>query len=131
MTNSVNFDSFFTEKTVDNNGVACCDINAGLANLYKYINTQLPNVQEEQLYLVRNHEIAYPDLVAYNSILGSQQYWWWILILNRLCDPLSELNENWVYAINSLSTINSIISGSNVAHESSVEERIGTVVELN
>ena len=129
--NDVNFDSFFKEMIVDNNGISVVDLNTGLDNLYKYFNENAWSLEEVQQYLVTEFEEGYPDLVAVNSVLGSQRYWWWLLLLNRLEDPFEDIKQNWVYAINSQDQISSFIQGSNNVDQSKTGGRIGSVVELN
>jgi hypothetical protein len=98
---SINLDSFFSKQTIDNNGNTCTDINLGLDKLFANFNYFELNIKEEQRYLVSEYEENYPDLVAMHSILQSQEYWWWILLMNSLEDPLSDIKSNWVYSINS------------------------------
>ena len=131
MANDINFDSFFDEKITDNNGIPSTDINAGLNNLHKYFNEVANNLYPIQNYLVAEHEEGYPDLVAKNSMLGAAQYWWCLLLLNRLDDPFEDIKENFVYSINSHEQINNIIEGSNNANDNEDNSRIGTVIELN
>ena len=129
--NAINFDSFFKDIIVDNNGIAVVDLNEGIDNLYKYFNENAWSLEQVQQYLVTEFEEGYPDLVAVNSVLSNQQYWWWILLLNRLEDPLEDIKQNWVYAINSQEEISSFIQGSNNVDQSKTGSRIGSVVELN
>lgn len=128
--NSTNFDSFFQEMILDNNGIAVTDINAGLVNLFKTFNEEADNFSEVERYLVGEFEEGYPDLVAKNSNLANIKYWWWICLLNRLENPMTDIRANWVYAINSPATINSFINKSNQIMSTS-NRRIGTIVELN
>lgn len=132
MTNSVSFDSFFTEIITDNNGISGTDINAGLKNLYEFFNENANSLEEVQNYLVGEIEEGYPDLVAKRSVLGSQDYWWWILLLNRLDNPLEDIKYNWVYSINSSEQINNFIENSNNNNnETKADSRLGSIVELN
>ena len=128
--NATNFDSFFQETILDNNGVAVTDINAGLINLFKTFNEEADNFSEVERYLVGEFEDGYPDLVAKNSNLANTKYWWWICLLNRLENPMTDIRANWIYAINSPATINSFINKSNQIMSIS-NRRIGTIVELN
>ncbi len=128
--NATNFDSFFQEMILDNNGIAVTDINAGLVNLFKTFNEEADNLSEVERYLVGEFEEGYPDLVAKNSNLANTKYWWWICLLNRLENPMTDIRANWVYAINSPATINSFINKSNQIMSTS-NRRIGTIVELN
>jgi len=128
--NATNFDSFFQEMILDNNGIAVTDINAGLVNLFKTFNEEADNFSEVERYLVGEFEEGYPDLVAKNSNLANTKYWWWICLLNRLENPMTDIRANWVYAINSPATINSFINKSNQIMSTS-NRRIGTIVELN
>ena len=68
MTNTIKYDSFFSEKTVDNNGRECCDVNTGLKKLYYALNNEWYNFGELQRYLVSGDEDGYPELVAKHSI---------------------------------------------------------------
>lgn len=129
MTNTIKYDSFFSEKTVDNNGRECCDVNTGLKKLYYALNNEWYNFGEMQRYLVSGDEDSYPELVAKHSILGSQEYWWWVLFMNRLDDPLTAIKENWIYSINSTDQISSFITETNTL-ENKVESDIGKVITI-
>ena len=131
MANDVNYDSFFTETITDPNGVAVCDINVGLNNLYKYFNEAADQFNTTQRYFVPEHEEGYPDLIAARSVLGSQVFWWWVLLLNRQDDAFEGLKQNWVYSIADGTQVSSFIQDSTSAEEASSDERIGTVIELN
>lgn len=131
MTNTVRLNSFFSKQITDNNGKTCSDINAGLVNLFGFLNESTINLETSQRYLVSEYEDGYPDLVAKNSNFGSEDYWWWLLILNRLEDPLTEIRYNWVYGIKSAEQVNSLIESSNTNNDNSSDSRLGTVVELN
>ena len=131
MTNSVNYDSYFSETITDPKGVSVCDINAGLNNLYKYFNENYTQFEQVQRYFVPEQEAGYPDLIAYKSALGSQVYWWWVLLLNRQDDGLEGIQSNWVYSINSPTQIDTFIQNSTTADEAANDDRIGSIVELN
>ena len=98
--NDISFDSFFQERIVDNNGISVTDINRGLVNLFKNYNEQADNFTEVERYLVGEFEEGYPDLVAKNSNLRNTKYWWWVLLLNNLENPMTDIRANWIYAIN-------------------------------
>lgn len=130
--NNTSFDSYFQETILDNNGIAVCDINAGLVNLFKTFNDNANSFSEVERYLVGEVEEGYPDLIAKLSTLNDEKYWWWILLLNRLEDPFTDLKVNWLYSINSPEQINDFIDISNTEVSTySRNERIGTVIELN
>lgn len=129
--NDTNFDSFFQERILDNNGVSVTDINAGLVNLFTKFNNEADSFAESQRYLVSEFEEGYPDLVAMHSLLADQQYWWWILLLNRLEDPMTDLKPNWIYSINDTNQIDDFINKSNDTGNSDANKRIGSIVELN
>ena len=131
MANSINYDSFFTETIIDPNGVTVCDMNAGLDNLYKYFNDYADRFDTAQRYVVPEHEEGYPDLIAARSILGSQDFWWWVLLLNRQDDAFEGLKQNWVYSIATGTQVETFIQDSTTAEEASSDNRIGTVIELN
>jgi hypothetical protein len=131
MANNVNFDSYFTDRIVDPKGVSICDMNMGLNNLYKYFVETKNNFSTTQRYLVPEQDDGYPDAVAYKSILGSQAFWWWVLLINEQDDGLEGIKENWAYSIVDGEQINSFIQDSTSADEASTDERIGTVIELN
>ena len=131
MANSINYDSFFTKTVVDPNGVTVCDMNAGLDNLYKYFNDYADRFDTAQRYFVPEHEEGYPDLIAARSILGSQDFWWWVLLLNRQDDAFEGLKQNWVYSIATGTQVETFIQDSTTAKEASSDDRIGTVIELN
>lgn len=129
--NDIHLDSFFQQKIVDNNGISVTDINAGLINLFSKFNDEANNFQESEMYLISEFEENYPDLIAKHSILGDQRYWWWILLLNRLEDPMVDLKVNWKYAINDGSQIDDFINKTNETGDSNKNNRIGKIVELN
>lgn len=129
--NSISFDSFFSETIRDNNGKTVTDVNAGLVNLYSFFNDIAPLLSPKEGYLVSEFEQGFPDLVAKNCYLGNQDYWWWILLLNRLDNPFEDIKTNYVYSINDNNTIGKIISDSNVTKEQQTTSRVGSIVELN
>lgn len=131
MANDVNYDSYFKDTIVDPNGVTVCDMNSGLNNLYKYFNEVADQFVTSQRYFVPEHEEGYPDLIAARSILGSQVFWWWVLLLNRQDDAFEGLKQNWVYSIANGTQVSSFIQSSTSAEEASTDDRIGTVIELN
>ena len=131
MANDVNYDSYFKDTIVDPNGVTVCDMNSGLNNLYKYFNEVADQFVTSQRYFVPEHEEGYPDLIAARSILGSQVFWWWVLLLNRQDDAFEGLKQNWVYSIANGTQVSSFIQSSTSAEEASTDNRIGTVIELN
>ena len=131
MANDINYDSYFQDTIVDPNGITVCDMNAGLNNLYKYFNEVADQFTTSQRYFVPEQEEGYPDLIAARSILGSQAFWWWVLLLNRQDDAFEGLKQNWVYSIANGTQVSSFIQDSTSAEEASSDERIGTVIELN
>jgi len=128
--NNKSFSSFFQETTVDNNGIAVTDINVGLVNLFKKYNEYKDNFDEKQGYLVAEFEDGYPDLVAHNSILEDQTYWWWICLLNDLDNPMTDIRANWIYTINDSTEIETFVNTTNQQNRES-SGRIGSVLELN
>ena len=105
-------------------------MNAGLKNLYQSLNDNWYNFGEVQRYLVSQDEEGFPELVAKHSVLGSTEFWWWILFLNRLDDPLTAIKENWVYSINSKNQITSFITETNTI-ENKTESEIGKVIKIS
>lgn len=128
--NDIEFDSFFQERIVDHNGISVTDINAGLRNLFTSFNEYADEFTDEERYFVNDIDAGYPDLIAKKSILSSQKYWWWITLINRLENPMSDFKANWVYSIVNVNQISSFINKTNETTESS-NSRIGKVVELN
>lgn len=129
--NDISLDSFFQDRILDNNGVSVTDINLGLNNLFKYFNMQEPNMEETQRYLVKEFEDGFPDLVAKKSIMQDQCYWWWLLLANRLENPMTDIKTGVIYSILSLNDINDFVNSSNQSVESGNNSRLGTLVELN
>lgn len=129
--NNISFSSFFQEIIIDNNGIPVTDINAGLQNLFANFNENADNFLDEQRFFVSENEEGFPDLVAYLSILGDQNYWWWVLLLNRLENPFLDIKANWIYSINSEAQIQQFIKLTNETNSSRSTNRIGKVVELN
>lgn len=128
--NDISLDSFFQDRIVDPNGVSVTDINAGLRNLFYNFNEYENNFTPDEKYFVSEIEEGYPDLVAKRSILGNQDYWWWITLLNRLENPMTDFKTNWVYSINNYTQISDFINTTN-EETSSNSSRLGKVVELN
>lgn len=128
--NDISLDSFFQDRIVDPNGVSVTDINAGLRNLFYNFNEYENNFTPDEKYFVSEIEEGYPDLVAKRSILGNQDYWWWITLLNRLENPMTDFKTNWVYSINNYTQISDFINTTN-EKTSSNSSRLGKVVELN
>lgn len=131
MANDINYDSYFTDKIVDPRGVSVCDINVGLNNLYKYFVENKNQFSTTQRYLVPEQDAGYPEAVAYKSVLGSQAFWWWVLLINEQDDGLEGIKKNWAYSIVDNNQIGTFIQNSTSADEASNDERIGTVIELN
>ena len=127
--NDISLDSFFQDRIVDPNGVSVTDINAGLRNLFYNFNEYENNFTPDEKYFVSEIEEGYPDLVAKRSILGNQDYWWWITLLNRLENPMTDFKTNWVYSINNYTQISDFINTTN-EETSSNSSRLGKVVEL-
>lgn len=128
---SVNMDSFFPDVIVDQNGVAVTDINAGLETLFRMFNEEAPKYTESQNYLVKDFEEAYPELVAKNSIMANEAYWWWLLLVNRIENPFVEIAKFWVLSILNTNDINSLIETGNTIVENKNNQRIGNIIELN
>lgn len=129
MANTTKYNSFFSEMTIDNNGKPCSDVNVGLKKLYRALNDNWYSFGDMQRYLVAEYEEGHPDLVARNSIMGSQEFWWWFLFLNRLGNPLEDCRENWIYSINSTAQISNFITQTNTV-ETSTSSVIGTTVKV-
>lgn len=128
--NDISLDSFFQDRIVDPNGISVTDINAGLRNLFYNFNEYENNFTPDEKYFVSDIEEGYPDLVAKKSILENQDYWWWITLLNRLENPMTDFKTNWVYSINSHTQISDFINTTN-EETSSNSSRLGKIVELN
>lgn len=122
-------ESYFPTVLKDNNGNPASDINEGLMNLFIPIREN--GISYSQEYLVSDFEEGYPDLVARDSQLKDSDYWWWILLMNGLTDPLVGIKANWVYGIMSISSIDSLVADINNSQNSATDERIGEIVELN
>ncbi len=128
--NDTSFSSFFQDRTLDNNGISVTDINAGLRNLFYKFNENANDFNPTERFFVSDIEEGYPDLIAKKSILGDQEFWWWVLLLNRLENPMTDIKTNWVYSINDEEQIIDFINTTN-ENNSSNNSRIGRVVELN
>lgn len=128
--NDISLHSFFQDRILDNNNISVTDINAGLCNLFYKFNENADNFNPTERFFVSDIEEGYPDLVAKKSILGDQEFWWWILLLNRLENPMTDIKTNWVYSINDEEQIIDFINTTN-ENNSSNNSRIGKVVELN
>lgn len=131
MAHSTALDSYFTETIVDDKGVSVCDMNAGINELFKYFNENFDSFELAQRYFVPEQEEGYPDLIASKCAYGSQNLWWWVLMLNRLDDSFEGIKKNWVYSIVQPEQIGEFIQNSTAATEASTDDRIGSVIELN
>lgn len=132
MTKSIEFNSFFSDVLVDNNGNNCSDINKGLDELFDFYNQCADNFYAQQRYLVKEDEDGYPDLVAHRSLLKSEKFWWWICFLNKVEDPIGEFGANWVYSIPSANQIADFIYASDENDDKTARDSmIGQLVSLN
>lgn len=129
--NDIYFDSFFQKRIVDPNGISVTDINAGLRNLFYMFNEQSDSLDAIEKFFVTDIEAGYPDLIAKKSSLGSQHYWWWITMLNRLENPMTDFKTNWIYSINDSGQISLFINQTNENGSSNNNTRIGKTIELN
>ena len=129
MKESTSFQSFFNTTVVDNNGKSITDIHAGLENLTAPLRDA--DISPTQLYLTAEYEEGYPDVVANNSNLGSYSYWFWLLLINGLTDPLTQIKREWVYSITDSNQIDNFVSEINSNVSTSEQDRIGETVELN
>lgn len=131
MAHSTALDSFFTKTIIDDKGVSVCDMNEGINELFKYFNENFDQFELAQRYFVPDQEEGYPDLIASKCLYGSQDLWWWVLMLNRLDDSFEGIKKNWVYSIVKPEQIGTFIQDSTAATEASTDDRIGSVIELN
>lgn len=131
--NNTAFDSFFQKRILDNNGISVTDINAGLMNLFaKFNEEEATTFFEVERRLCSELEDGYPDVIALRSSLGNQGYWWWLLLLNRLENPFTDIKTNWIYSINSPLQISNFIDATNNSNNNSItNDRYGSIVELN
>lgn len=53
---------------------------------------------------IQEAEEAAPDLISFQEY-GDEQYWWLILLINKIQDPINELTPGTVLAIPSLKDI--------------------------
>ena len=129
--NDIRFNSFFQDRIVDPNGISVTDINAGLRNLLYNLNEEAEQFTPSEKFFVTEIEAGYPDLIAKKSELNNQAFWWWITVLNRLENPMTDFKENWLYSIVDYSQIQNFINQTNENVSSNNSSRIGKVVELN
>ena len=129
--NDIRFNSFFQDRIVDPNGISVTDINAGLRNLFYNLNEEAEQFTPSEKFFVTEIEAGYPDLIAKKSELNNQAFWWWITVLNRLENPMTDFKENWLYSIVDYSQIQNFINQTNENVSSNNSNRIGKVVELN
>lgn len=129
--NDIRFNSFFQDRIVDPNGISVTDINAGLRNLFYNLNEEAEQFTPSEKFFVTEIEAGYPDLIAKKSELNNQAFWWWITVLNRLENPMTDFKENWLYSIVDYSQIQNFINQTNENVSSNNSSRIGKVVELN
>jgi hypothetical protein len=129
MKTPTSFESFFDKKTLDRNNRNVTDINAGLEGLT--VPLRDANISRTQLYLVAEYEENYPDLVANSSRLGHYDYWWWLLLINGLTDPLTSIKNEWVYSITDQSQIDNFVNQIMSENGTDEQNRVGETVELN
>lgn len=136
MSSSINFDYYFQALTTDNNGKTCTDINVGLKNLFEPFCEEKPHMVSSERILAGELDEGYPDLVAYKSMFGSQELWWWILLACRLDDAFTGIKQNYVYPIFEQIVIDNVKTNSSYDitennEKKSTGNEIGQVVELN
>ena len=128
------FNTFFENRVIDNNGISVTDINTGLNSLFaKYVANE-QNINEDQRYLVPENEENYSDLVAAHCIINDPKLWWWFLLTNRLDDPLKDVEANYTYSAVSQIQMENVIDdvwANGIETAENTESRIGKIIELN
>jgi hypothetical protein len=96
---SYNRKNFFTTQT-DNNGVVSTDpVSFDFREIFEFFKTK-----QVKLRRISEAEEAAPELISYQEY-GTHQYWWVIMYLNKLQDPINELTAGTLIAIPSLSDV--------------------------
>ena len=129
--NDISLNSFFQERIIDNNGVSVTDINLGLMNLFRNYNDEANRFESTERFFVSDIEAGYPDLIAKKSILQDQQFWWWVTLLNRLENPMTDFKAGWIYSVTDINQVLDFINLTNENISSNNNTRIGKVIELN
>lgn len=128
------FSNFFQNRILDDNKISVSDINTGLNNLFaKFVNNET-NLVDDQRYLVSENEENYPDLVALHSNLNDATLWWWLMMINRLDDPLKDIESNYTYSIANQAQMQNTINdvwANTVETSNGTSSRIGQTIELN
>jgi len=123
------FDTYFSERIIDNNGVSVSDINKGISTLIPIFIESLDLADEPQSIILDETYEGQPDLVAHDSsYFGDQDKWWVFCLSNFLNDPFKEVKSRWIYYLYDPVTYNTVTTTLTADNKS---EKIGTVVTLN
>ncbi|MBR2239986.1 MAG: hypothetical protein IKO49_02015 [Bacilli bacterium] len=128
------FSSFFKERVVDQNNVSVTDINTGLNNLFTKFVANETNLEDDQLYLVSENEENYPDLVTMHTLIADPTLWWWFMMINRLDNPLKDIEANYSYSVAGQSQMRNTINdawANTIETSNGLSNSTNRIVELN
>lgn len=92
--------SKFYSTMVDNNGIVSIDhVTFSLSEIHEFLRGRVIKTRRLQ-----ESEEGAPDLISYQEY-GDEQYWWIILYVNKIQDPINEFTAGTLIAIPDLSDI--------------------------
>ncbi|NNK83727.1 MAG: hypothetical protein HKO92_11440 [Flavobacteriaceae bacterium] len=96
---SYNRTNFFDTQT-DNNGIVSSDpIAFDFKEFFEFMRTK--RIKQRR---ISESEEGAPDLISFQEY-GSEQYWWVIMLINKIQDPINELTAGTLLAIPRLSDV--------------------------
>lgn len=96
---SYNRKNFFTTQVDDDNISSIDPVSFDFKGLFEFFKTK-----QVKLRRISDAEEAAPDLISFQEY-GTHAYWWVILYLNKIQDPINELTAGTLIAIPSLSDV--------------------------
>ncbi len=88
---------------------------------------QLPNLIIQEQYSLEPLDVPYPELLSYRKY-GTTDYWWVLAMYNGCVDIINDMQPGQVWAIPSYSSIQTMLSGSNVG--GSTGNQVGKIVSI-
>ncbi len=100
MTNNSYTRSNFFDIMVDNNGVESIDpVSFEFVEFFEFMRSKIIKTRR-----IKESEEGAPDLISFQEY-GDEQYWWVILYINKIQDPINELTAGTLIAIPRISDI--------------------------
>ena len=99
MASSYNRKNFFSTQTDNNGNVSTDPVSFELREIFEFFKTK-----QVKLRRISESEEASPELISYQEY-DTHEYWWIICYLNKIQDPINNLEAGTLLAIPSLSDI--------------------------